>query len=412
MDYTIYQQLGVSLLLGLLVGLQRERAEPSVAGIRTFALISMLGTICAWLGLQFGAWVVAGGLIGVAALFVVGYLARLNKHDPDAGLTTEAAGILMYGIGAYVVVGSLPVAVVCGGVLAVLLQWKAPLHQFVARIGDADIKAIMQFVLITLIILPVLPNQTYGPFAVLNPFKIWLMVVLIVGIGLTGYLIYKLVGERAGTLLGGLLGGLISSTATTVSFARHSRRAVAGAEAAALVIMLASTTVFVRVLIEVGTVAPHSFVVLAPPLAAMLLVCGVIAFVSYRRARTRSAQPTEQENPAQLKSALIFGALYAVILLAVAAAKTNFGAQGLYAVAVISGLTDMDAITLSTAQLVEAQRLNGATGWRLILVASLANLVFKAGIVAVLGDRQLLRRVGVRFGWAILGGLLLLFLWP
>lgn len=412
MNYEVFQQLGLSLLLGLLVGLQRERTEASVAGIRTFPLITLLGTVSGLLGVRFGEWIVAAGLVALAAQFVIGNLARIKAGDLDPGLTTEMAALLMYGVGAYLVIGSLAVAVVCGGAVAVLLQWKKPLHEFAANLGETDVKAIMQFVLITLVVLPVLPNQTYGPFAVLNPFKLWLMVVLIVGLSLVGYVLYKVLGDKAGTVFGGLLGGLISSTVTTVSFARRSRQMLGTAELSAAVIMIASATVYARLLVLVGTVAPANFHVLGPPLAVMLGVCGVLAVIAYWLARSQPVQRAQHENPAELKTALVFAALYAVVLVAVAAAQSYFGARGLYAVAVLSGLPDMDAITISTAQMVEGQRIVAGTGWRLILTASLANLAFKTGIVAVLGGGALLRRVAVWFGLAAVGGLLILGLWP
>jgi len=238
------------------------------------------------------------------------------------------------------------------------------------------------------------------------------MVVLMVGISLSGYVAFKLIGAKAGTLLGGLMGGLISSTATTASYARRSAESPGSANLAALVIMIASTSVFARVLVEVGTVAPGSFVQIAPPLAVMLVACCLIATVAFALDRRQSARMPAQENPAELKSALIFGALFAVVILAVATAKDRFGSGGLDTVAVLSGLTDMDAITLSTAQLVKDGRLDAATGWRVILIASMSNLMFKAGIVALLGDRGLLRRVLILFGLALLSGGGILWLWP
>lgn len=411
MNYEAFQQLGLAVLLGLLVGLQRERTESSLAGIRTFPMITLLGTLCAQLGARFGDWILALGLVAMAAQFVVGNLARIQRGDLDPGLTTEMAGLVMYCVGGYLVIGSLAVAVVCGGAVAVLLQWKKPLHEFAANLGEEDVTAIMQFVLITLVILPVLPNRAYGPFAVLNPFQLWLMVVLIVGISLTGYVIYKLLGERAGTVFGGLLGGLISSTVTTVSFARRSRQMVGTAALSAAVIMIASATVYARLLALIGTVAPSHFYQMALPLAAMLGLCVVLAASAYWWARSQPVHQPDHGNPAELRTALVFAVLYAVVVLAVAAAQNYFGARGLYVVAVLSGLADMDAITITTAQRVESQHIAAGTGWRLIMVASLANLAFKTGIVAVLGGRDLLRRVAVWFGLAALGGLLILGLW-
>jgi uncharacterized membrane protein (DUF4010 family) len=412
MTNNVFVQLGIALLLGLLVGLQREKADGTVAGIRTFPIIALFGALCAVLAEIFGAWVLAAGVIAVAVLFVIGNLARIQAGDIDPGLTTEFAGVLMFAVGACVVAGPMPVAVAAGGATAILLQLKAPMHRFVDQVGESDMKAVMQFTLITLVVLPVLPNRTYGPYDVLNPFQVWLMVVLIVGISMTGYVAYKLFGQRAGSLLGGLLGGLISSTATTVSFSRRAKTAPVISNMAAGVIMLASTTVFLRVLIEIGAVAAGSFRQLAPPLAIMLVTCILISLAAFRFGRQEAEHLPEQGNPAELRSALVFAAVYAVVILAIAAAKDHFGPKGLYVVAVLSGLTDMDAVTLSTAQLVEHGRLPAAAGWRTILVASVSNLVFKTIIVGLLGGRVLFKRMAVLFGLAIAAGTMILWFWP
>ena len=203
----LFAELATSLLLGLLVGLQRQRAESAVGGIRTYPLIAAFGTLSGWLAIEHG---------GCVSNFM-----RSRSGDTDSGQTSEVAALLLYGIGAYVVFGDKAVAVVLGGAIAVLLHYKDMLHAFAAKIGARDVTAIMQFVLITLVILPVLPNQVYGPYSVLNPFQVWLMVVLIVGISLIGYVAYKFFGEKEGAVLGGMIGGLVSSTATTVSFARR-----------------------------------------------------------------------------------------------------------------------------------------------------------------------------------------------
>jgi uncharacterized membrane protein (DUF4010 family) len=282
----------------------------------------------------------------------------------------------------------------------------------VGRIGEKDLRAIMQFVLIALVILPVLPDRDMGPYGVLNPFQIWWMVVLIVGLSLAGYVAYKLFGAGAGTVLAGILGGLISSTATTASYARRSRESPELSRLAALVVMLASTVVFGRVLVEIAAVARGRLLDLAPPLAAMLGICALVSGAAWLLGRDGEEELPKQENPAELKAALLFGALYAAVLLAVAFARDRFGTAGLYTVAALSGLTDMDAITLSTSRLVQASQLDPGTGWRAILLASMANLGFKAGIVAVLGSRALLGRIALLFGAALAGGGLIFWLWP
>ena len=406
----VIKQLGISLGLGLLVGLQRERTNARIAGFRTFPLITILGTLCALLARSAGDWLIGLGFLAVAGLVVVANLPPMKAEAADPGLTTEAALLVMYCVGACLVVGHTGVAIALGGGVAVLLHFKPEMHALAGGIGDKDFKAIMQFVLITMVILPVLPNQFYGPFDVLNPFRVWLMVVLIVGISLGGYVIYKLFGARTGALLGAVLGGMISSTATTVSFARLSRTAGQTTGLAAFAILTASTVVFARVLIEIGTVAPGFLPIAARPLGVMLGGMALLSLGLWFFTRHRQPHLPEQSNPSELKPALVFGGLYGLVLLAVAAGKEYFGESGLYVVAAVSGLTDMDAITLSVSQMVSDEKLAFATGWRLILLASLSNLVFKAGIVAVLGNRRLAGYTALLFGAALVIGLLLLAL--
>jgi uncharacterized membrane protein (DUF4010 family) len=346
-------------------------------------------------------------------MLAIGNLLRLvTQDDVDAGLTTEMAVLLMYGVGAYAAVGETTVAVVIGAIIAVLLQNKASLHNFVARIGEEDLKAIMQFVLIALVILPVLPDKPYGPFEVLNPREIWLMVVLIVGINLGGYVAYKLFGQKAGTLLSGIIGGVISSTAATVGYARRTRNSPKSVSLAALVIMIATAVSFARILVEIAVVAPGHLFALAPPLGLMLGGNVVLCAAMYFIGRSGAEELPQHGNPAQLKSAVLFGGLYALVVFGTAVVRQHFGDSGLYGVAVISGLTDMDAITLSTSKLVEAQQISADVGWRVILLASLANLTFKTGIVACLGHRRLLGWIAGLYGSMLIGGVLLIVFGP
>jgi uncharacterized membrane protein (DUF4010 family) len=336
----------------------------------------------------------------------------MQSKEADPGQTTEFTALLMYGIGALVVIAPMPIAVVLGGVVAVLLNLREPLHRFVGKMAEDDIRAIMQLALIALVILPVLPDRPMGPYDVFNPYQIWWMVVLIVGLSLAGYVGYKMFGAHGGAVVGGLLGGLISSTATTASYARRTREEPDSSRLAALVVVLAASVVFGRVLVEIGAVAPRSFLALAPPIGAMLGVGALLSVGIWIRSRQKRSEPPGQANPAELKSALLFGAIYAAVLLAVAFARDRFGTAGLYTVAAFSGLTDMDAITLSTARLVEQSGLEASAGWRAILIAAMSNLVFKAGIVAVLGSRRLLWRVAILFGILAAAGVVILWLWP
>ena len=413
----ILGRLGISLLLGLLVGLQRQHVESPLAGLRTFALITVFGTLSAILDRQFAAsgWVLAASLLGMMALVFVTQVHRLHPEDPHTGMTTVAAILLMFSVGAYLAEGHLSIAIAVGAGVAVLLQFKPELHGIAARLGDDDMRAIMQFALFTCIVLPVLPNENYGPFEVLNPFNIWLMVVLIVGISLGGYIAYKFWGRDVGIVLGGVLGGAISSTATTVSYARRTSYHYDMDRLAAVVIMIASSIVFVRVLVEIAVVAPGVLVELGAPMLIMLASAVLASLAMWLRLRDQPDEMPPQTNPSELKSALLFGALYAAVLLALAAAEHYLGGQGLYAVAALSGLTDMDAITLSTARMVKeglaTNGLSASTGWRLLVVASMSNLVFKCAIVALLGRRQLLWRTAMLFSIPMLVGTGLLLFW-
>lgn len=406
-----FQTLGISLGLGLLVGMQRERAKAQAAGFRTFALITVLGTLCGLLAQDLGGWIVVGGFLCVASAMVVANVIKMRAGGISPGMTTEMAALVMYAIGAYLVFGHRSVAVALGGAVVVLLYAKPVLHGLVERMGESDMRGLMQFALIALVILPILPDEPYGPFSVLNPRQIWWMVVLVSGISLGGYVAFKLFGHHAGAVLGGLLGGLISSTATTVSYSRRASHVEGQVAAATLVIMLASAVVYVRVLLEVWVVAPSVLPRIAGPIVVMLITAvALAALVIARNGKTRTELPP-QDNPTEFRAAITFGLMFAGVLLAVAAAKHYMGDRGIYAVAAISGLTDMDAITLSTSRMAAENAIATSTSWRAILVAALANLTFKTGIVAVVGGSTLLARIASLFGINMAVGVLLLLLW-
>lgn len=408
----VVQQLALSLGLGLLVGFQREWTAHRVAGIRTFALITVFGTMTALFRESIGTWLVIAGLLTVAALIIARSILVPEEREDEHGITTHMAAMVMFLVGVAVGLSQFVLALIVGGGTAALLQWKKQLHHFVGRVSETDIRAIIQFALLALVVLPILPDRAFDPYGALNPFEIWMMVVLIVGISLLGYLAAKFLGERAGTLLGGILGGFISSTATTVGYARSSRRHPDGSAAAALVIVIASTVVFLRVCIEVAVVAPGILSKIIGPVLLMMGWMAAIAFVLHRRIKGQIDDAPPQGSPTELKAAILFGVLYAAVHLAVAIVKQNFGDQALYVVAAVSGLTDMDAITLSTAQMMNHDQLMIGTGWRMILTGALTNLVFKGAAVALWGHPRLASRVLTAFGLALAGGVLLLLLWP
>jgi uncharacterized membrane protein (DUF4010 family) len=409
---TTFMDLLIALGIGLLVGLQKERVASPLAGLRTFALVSVFGALAALIARTSGPWVIVAGLVAITTLTVMGNVMSMRKGDIDPGQTTEVAIVLTFLIGSLVVIGPREAAIVLGATLAMLLHLRDELKSWVARLSDRDVRAMMQFVVVSLIVLPVLPDRTYGPYAVLNPREIWWMVVLIVGINLIGYGAFRLMGARAGTALLGVLGGIVSSTATTMSYARLTKVQEATSGAAVVIVWIASGMVFVRVLVEIGAVTPEFLPTAAGPLAVMMVVFAIGARVVWSTATAPSESPLRPTNPSELRPAVLFALLYAVVLFAVAAAQDLLGNPGLFAAAAISGLTDLDAITLSTSQLVSRRVVDADTGWRLILVATMSNMVFKFGLVASLGSRTLAKSLATLFTVGIAAGAALIVFWP
>ncbi|MGZ3798045.1 MAG: MgtC/SapB family protein [Pseudobdellovibrionaceae bacterium] len=405
------QQFIISISLGLLVGLQREWAESPLGGIRTFSLISLLGTTCALLAEEYSAWIIVGGFTG--SIFVMA-MGQWKKKTPVAGhssLVTEFGMLLMFVVGVFIHVKPIWIGVSLAGLVAVILQAKIELHKLAVRLSEKEIRAIMQFVLISLVIFPVLPNQYFGPLKVLNPHEIWLMVVLIVAISLTGYIAYKFLGEKAGTILGGVLGGIISSTATTINYAKQSKGAAIALSQNALVIIIAWTISYVRVFLEAVLASPRFQTVWAP-LGIIFLVSLLSALWLWRK-RLEGNTPgmPKQSNPTELKTALIFGVIYSIILLGVAFAKQYYGNSGLRFVAFLSGITDMDAITLSTSRLVAAEKISPSEGWPIIIIALMSNLLFKGGIAGFLGGKEFLKMILIPWLVSLLAGFALLLFW-
>ncbi|MBK8978202.1 MAG: MgtC/SapB family protein [Planctomycetes bacterium] len=396
-----FESLGIALGLGLLVGLQREQSGPRVAGIRTFPLIALLGASTGLLAEPLGAWIVATGLAAVGAV-VVTVLVGVHRDPQRTGTTTALAMLSMYVVGALAALGPWEIAVALGGTVFVLLQEKVRLHALADRFGAGDLRAVAQLALVALVLLPILPDRDLGPYGVWNPRHLGLVATLVCGIGLGAYVVQRLLGARAGVPLTGLLGGLVSSTATTAGIAR---RAGAAPAATATAIVLASSLVPVRQAIEIAAVAPDRLGVFAPALAVTFFgLWPAIGLGLWRLARHPAPEIPPSDNPAQLGAALVFAAVFAVVLVAVRFAEDRLGSTGVFAVAAVSGLTDVDAITLSSARLCAAGRLSDDVAWRAVLLASLANLAFKGAIAAALGGRRTGRLVALAFAPVPLAG--------
>lgn len=390
-----------SMGLGLLIGLERERSPAAKAGLRTFTLVALAGTLGAMLAEQTGApWVLGAGLIILGGMMVAAYFKQPQEADP--GTTTVAAIVVCYGLGAIVWYGHTQLAVALAVTTAVLLYFKAELRGVTQHLTRQDLVSILQFAVLSLVILPVLPNKGYGPYAALNPHQIWWMVVLISGLSLAGYAALRLAGERHGAMLTGLFGGVASSTATTLTFARHGRRPEL-ASVAALVILTANWVVLVRLSLLVAVLAP----VLLPQALTILGLAALaglpLLYLRWRRLDSRETPALALGNPTEIRAALGFGALYAAVLFAAAWLSDWVGSQGVYGVALVSGLTDVDAITLSSLRLFGLGTLSGGEALTAILLALLANIAFKTGLTLVIGGSGLALRTLPGFAAVALG---------
>lgn len=380
-----------SLAIGLLIGLERERSPAAKAGLRTFALTALLGTLVALLSDRMGSpWLLATGLLAVSAMIVSAYLADNSKEDP--GTTTQAALVLCFGLGAIVWYGYTNLAVMLAIVTTLLLHFKPELQNMSKSLSRGDVQSILQFAVLSFVILPILPNQGYGSFGAINPYQIWMMVVLISGVSLAGYIALRMVGQRYGAPLLGIFGGLASSTATTLVYARHGQGGEALGKMAAVVIMMANLVVLVRLAVVSGIVAPRVLPDILPVLAGGFLLGSAAIYFLWRHVGQDGYLPVPQvTNPTEIRISLGFGLLYAIVLFCAAWLSNYAGDSGLYALALVSGLTDVDAISLSSLHLLELGQLNVEQVVTAVTIAYLANLAFKFGMVAMVGGRALAR---------------------
>lgn len=399
-----------SLAIGLLIGLERERNPSANAGLRTFALVALAGTLAAMLSqLLQSPWLLALGLFTIGLMIIAANFSTQTPEE-DPGTTTAAALLVCYLLGAMVWFGAETPALMLAIAVTILLYFKPELHGWSRDLTRRDLISIFQFAVLTFIILPILPDQNYGPYNTLNPHQTWLMVVLISGLSLAGYIALRIVGQRYGAPILGFLGGLVSSTATSMVYARHGKNE-GMAQLAVIVIMIANLVVIVRLAVEGTVVSPKSLPYLLPVLGSGLTfgLAGT-AFLWRHLAKSADLPMPEIANPTEIRIALGFGLLYAVVLFFSAWLSDLAGSKGLYIVALISGLTDVDAITLSSLRLYEMGKLASSQAVTAIVLAFLANLAFKFGMIATIGGIHLARRCAIGFA-AMAAGMGLGLIW-
>lgn len=394
---------GAALLLGLSVGLERERSAHEehhvpFAGIRTFPIASLAGFLCAMIE---GPALLVAGLLSVAALAVASHL-RAGK-DGHPGVTSEAAFVLTFLLGAGCARDMVLQCASVALVLTTLLAGREQLRSFAKQLPERDLAAAIKFGVISLIILPLIPDRPIGNgWWAVNFYTTWLMVVLISGIGFAGYILTRIVGPRAGTGLAGLVGGLVSSTAVTLTFSRRSRETPVLSAACAVAILAACAVLWGRVLVEAIVVNRDFAISLAPAAGGVLGVSALMAALAYRK--SSGAAPAgntgviEYRNPVELRPAITFALAFAAVTILFRLAQAKWGSTGAYAAAFLSGLHDMDAITISMAAMSKAGTIPYPQATAAVLLAGAANTLVKLGIAFALASPETRRLVAIGLG--------------
>lgn len=427
MNIKLFEPFIIALLLGALMGLERAfatRVDDSdvdiLGGVRTFSLISLLGCISAFLeSYQSGLLIIS--FIGILFLAGSSYFISYSKHD-ERGITTEVSMLICFTIGVLAQFNQYILATFIAILVTLILYLKAYLKRILQRVESEDIRAVLKFAIITFIILPVLDPDfalymrdiTFIDFSgvpelldieFINPYTVWLMVVLISGIGFSGYVAIKILGPRKGIGLTGLLGGLVSSTATTMTFSRRSKEEEVLSLSFSLAILLACTTMFPRILVEVLIINATLLPSLSITMGTMTIGgCAVCLFIWKKTGREKSGE-VPLTNPFSIMPAVTFGLFYALIVLVARVMEVIAGDSGIYIVSVLSGLTDVDAITLTMSQISKQNpsKMNQAT--IAITLAAFSNTIVKAGMAIVLGSRNLRKTVLIGFGSILIAGI-------
>lgn len=410
----IYIRFGIALALGLLIGIERgwsqrlsEEGE-RIAGIRTFSLIALLGSFWGFISGLVGDIILGFALLGFIALLITGYVYNVReKHD--IGMTTEIAAFLTFALGIMIIKGYILISVATGIVMLILLSKKQLLHKWLNIIEPEELNAGIIFLLISAVILPMLPNRGYGPWNVLNPYEIWWMVVLIAGLSFIGYIGLRALGEKYGILVTSLSGGLVSSTAVTITmggFARTSSLVPMLTEG----VLVASVASFMRILIWVGIFNRALFYEVWLPVVMMILatIAGAVWIWQMKEIEEKETD-FNISNPLQLSTAIKFGLILAVVFILVEVTRQWFGEMGIYILSFISGLADVDSITLSLAKMTGETLAEDVATTSIVIIAMSTTFV-KGTIFTYFAGFRKSRYLLIVYGITLLVGFLSLLL--
>ena len=416
LDFALVRDFGTALLLGALLGIEREKRNTregfGIAGVRSFILIAQIGAIGGYLSQTLALpWILPATVGVVGATIVAGYFAAARRHPDHIGLTTELAAIVTCLLGALATTGSRELAIGLGVCTAALLAYKQPLHDMVGRIAGDDVRVGLRLLLATFIVLPLLPDRAIDPWGAINLYKLWLLVLLISSLSLVGYVATRWLGPGHGVAVTAASGGLVSSTAVTLAFVKQSREPGVASQRLAGGILLAWTVMFVRVVVAATIVYAPLFTQLWLPFTAMAAASGVSALACLLLRDTvhaTVAASVPMKNPFSLLAAGKFAALFAVVQLLLKFGQEYLPSSGLYTIAALAGLTDVDAITLSMAERARARPEDMHVAVVAVVVAATSNTLVKAGIAVAMG-RHLARPVLIgTVAILVAGGLALL----
>lgn len=413
--------LAMALAVGLLIGTergwhQRDAAEGSrPAGIRTFALIALLGGLTAVTGDSIGPAGFVAGLLLVGAFATAAYLSEARTPE-GRSITTHVAMLIAFTLGAIAGRGELELAAGVAVVTTLLLGLKPAMHGWLRRISEVELMAGLKLLVMSVVLLPVLPDRGFGPWQAINPYQIWWMVVLIAGASFLGYAASRLLGPKRGIAVAGACGGIASSTAVTLAFARLARKQPQRAGLLAGGALIAWAVMFPRLLLVIAVAAPGFAASLAAPMLGAGLGLGLAAALFVRRAGGEAQTEGDAAmgaigNPLELGSALKFGALLAIVMFAARALNVRAGESGVVLLGALSGLADVDAVSLSLAQMAGSEvSVTIAAGG--VLAAVLVNTLTKAVILAGIGGRVLLAHAAVAAIAAVFGAMAGLAIMP
>ncbi|MEN8259965.1 MAG: MgtC/SapB family protein [Pseudomonadota bacterium] len=405
-----YQHLAVALALGLLIGIERgweaRAAEEGsrVAGIRTFGLISLLGALWQLLAKEGGAVLLGLSFTAFAVLLVAGSYLE-SKRKREYGITTPVAALITFALGALAMAGHLALAAATAVITVILLDLKPVLHGWLRRLEPYELSAVFKLLLISVVLLPILPDRAFDPWDVLNPYEIWWMVVLISAISFIGYFAIKIAGPQRGVVLTGLFGGLASSTAVTLSLSRLGRKQPWIQQVLAAGVTVSAATMFPRILVIAGLIQPGLLKYMAMPLGAMCLTGYLGTWWLIKHCTIQSTpEAVDLKNPFELGVAVQFGILLGIILLLTKILQESFGETGLYILSGISGITDVDAITLSLSRLTHVSTVM-EVATNAIILAAIVNTVVKAILVFAIAGGVMAKRVATVFMLMIMAGI-------